>query len=808
MISVFEEAAKESLLADFIPYSSHVTRNTIKTQAGDFMQIVKLRGVAHESADNDELNAWHGQLNSLLRNIASDNVALWAHTIRRKTNDYPAGNFENTFCREFDDEYKYRMMQKELRVNELYLTIIYRPNTSKINSFFYRLEKKDRATLREIQLENITKINDLTSTVLTGLDRYDPELLGIYEHNGLQFSEMLEFLAFLINGEWHRMALPRDEISDTLAMSRPRFGRTGQAVIHTPTNELYNSILNIREYPASSKTGMIDKFLGFPFDFILTQSFVFVPKHTALSDMQQQERRMVNAGDVAVSQIEELSAAMDDLMSNRFVSGVHHLSLSIFADNVKSLNDFIGLAGSALSDAGMKWGKADIEMAGAYFAQLPANFEFRPRTGKITSLNFAGFCSLHNFPVGRLTGNQWGAALGMFKTVSGAPYYFSFHKGESGSERTLAKIDKNHKELANTIVIGQSGAGKTVLEMVLLAWLQKYSSATEKMTCVVFDKDLGASIGVRAMGGRYFAIKNGVPSGLNPFQMKNTPNNITFLVSLLKRLVKHELYPITPSQERDIDQAVRAVMSQDKRELRRIGSVIEMLDPTSESGISARLAKWCEGGQFGWLFDNPEDLLKFEDLPVVGFDVTAFLDNEDTRTPTIMYLLHRVEALFDGRRVPIFMDEFWKLLKDEEFQDLAQNKLVTIRKQDGFLVMFTQSPKQVLQSKIAHAIVEQTATKIFLPNPSADYDDYVNGFKLTVKEYELIKGLGEKSRQFLIKQGGGSVVAELDLKGMNKVLAVLSGNTATALLTERLIEQHGEKPDVWLPKFHEEQSYI
>jgi type IV secretion system protein VirB4 len=182
--------------------------------------------------------------------------------------------------------------------------------------------------------------------------------------------------------------------------------------------------------------------------------------------------------------------------------------------------------------------------------------------------------------------------------------------------------------------------------------------------------------------------------------------------------------------------------------------------------------------------------------------VTEFLQNEETRTPTIMYLFHRIEALLDGRRVPIFMDEFGQLLNDPAFEDLSRNKLVTIRKQDGFLVMFTQSPRQVLQNKIAFAIIEQTATKIFLPNPAADHDDYVHGFKLTEREYEIIRELGEKSRQFLIKQGGNSVVAELNLRGFDDELAVLSGNTATSLLVEKLVAEHGTSPAQWLPEFH------
>ena len=171
-----------------------------------------------------------------------------------------------------------------------------------------------------------------------------------------------------------------------------------------------------------------------------------------------------------------------------------------------------------------------------------------------------------------------------------------------------------------------------------------------------------------------------------------------------------------------------------------------------------------------------------------------------------MYLMHRIESLFDGRRVAIFMDEFWKLLDDPSFEELAKNKLVTIRKQDGFLAMFTQSPKQVLQSPIAFAIIGQTATKIFLPNPEADYDDYVNGFKVTEREFEIIKGLGEKSRKFLIKQGSGSVVAQLNLRGFDDELAVLSGNTATSLLAEKIVKELGSHPDNWLSEFHHQRK--
>ena len=168
-----------------------------------------------------------------------------------------------------------------------------------------------------------------------------------------------------------------------------------------------------------------------------------------------------------------------------------------------------------------------------------------------------------------------------------------------------------------------------------------------------------------------------------------------------------------------------------------------------------------------------------------------------------MYLFHRIEALLDGvRRVPIWMDEFGQLLNDETFESFARDKLVTIRKQNGFLNMLTQSPQQVIQNPISFAIIEQSATKIFLPDPAADYDDYVGKFKLTLREYENIKNLPEKSRRFLVKQGSNSTVCGLNLSaGFASELAVLSGNAASHRVADDLIRQLGSDPRRWLPDF-------
>lgn len=784
--------------ASFLKYSSHVTENTVKLVNGDFMQVIRLQGAAHESADIEDINNWHHQLNGMLRNIASPHVALWSHVVRREYDRYPGGSFPSGFCRDFNEKYRMQMSQDRMLINELYLSIIYRPEPVKLSKWLDIFDTKTELEIVEQEQDYIEAINEVSGAAMAALFRYEPEILGCYNHNDIMHSEICEFIGYLLNGFWARYPLSRGEIRESLTTARPFFGKGGLMSLKGVNQNRFASIIAIQEYPSHTKPGILNELLGMPFELVISQSFTFLSKSVAVGRMQRQYGRMVNAGDLAKSQIEALNQALDDLISNRFAMGAHNMSIMVYGDTHKSLAENVNLVGAELSNIGIKWTREEMGIAGSFYAMLPGNFEYRVRVGDITSLNFAAFSSFHNFPIGRINNNQWGDAVMMFKTTSSSPYYFNFHRAEGRETR----IDKNHKDLANTMVIGQSGGGKTVLEMTMLAMSMKFNQLPENpATYILFDKDLGGAIGVRAMGGKYYPIKNGVPSGFSPFQLEPTADNMVFLEALVQKLVQHEGMPITPAQEREINQAIAGVMGASKNK-RRLSALLEFFDPTDANGLHARLARWCRGGALGWLFDNAEDTFSLDGSPIFGFDVTDFLDNEETRTPTIMYLFHRIEKLIDGRRLIIFMDEFWKLLQDAYFEDLVQNKLKTIRKQNGFLVMFTQSPRDALRSKISHSLIEQTATKIFLPNPGADYEDYVNGFKLTAREFEIIRDLGEKSRQFLIKQGQNSVVAELNLRGFDDELAVLSGNTATSLLAERLVAELGEDPDKWLPEFH------
>ena len=68
--------------------------------------------------------------------------------------------------------------------------------------------------------------------------------------------------------------------------------------------------------------------------------------------------------------------------------------------------------------------------------------------------------------------------------------------------------------------------------------------------------------------------------------------------------------------------------------------------------------------------------------------------------------------------------------------------------------------------------------------------------------FKLIKEqLAPGSRTFLVKQGHHSVVCQLDLKGFDRELAVISSRASSVEHLHRIMKHVGEDPSKWLPLF-------
>jgi type IV secretion system protein VirB4 len=418
----------------------------------------------------------------------------------------------------------------------------------------------------------------------------------------------------------------------------------------------------------------------------------------------------------------------------------------------------------------------------------------RPRKAPITSRNFSAQAAFHNFPSGRPTGNHWGDALTLLITSASSPYYFSLHASDPTDPDGGSRKDAGH-----TFICGPTGSGKTVFVGFLVAMLSRQGA-----TQVVIDKDRGLEILVRAMGGTYLPLKNGASTGCNPLQLPPTPENIEFLKVWLRSLIGAGA-ALSVREEGDLDHALRGTLALDGP-ARRLSRLIEFTDATRAEGIHARLKRWCAsaGGDCAWVFDHAEDHVaaRLAATTLFGVDVTDFLDNSTTRAPLTLYLFHLIRQLLDGRRLVCWMDEFWRLLADPAFEGFAKDGPKTWRKLNGVMCMATQSPSDVLGSAISRTIIEQTPTKVFFPNSDANAAEYMDGFGLSMREFKLIKEqLEPGSRMFLVKQGHHSVVCELDLKGFDAELKVISGRRRTIGELQQIMRDVGEDPAQWLPRF-------
>jgi type IV secretion system protein VirB4 len=769
--------AREQPVARHLPYARHVDDHTIETRNGMLMQFIHLQGLLFETADTDEINYRKTLRDGMLQAIGSSRFAIYHHVVRRRVDADLSATFPDDFSSRINDAWRARLTTKQLYVNDLYLTLVRRPLQGRVGiadrlgGLFGRASAAPEAATGP----ELRQLNMARDALLAQLGSYRPRLLGAYETAQGACSEPLEFLSALYNGEQRPVLMPLEDIGAYLPYRRVSFGReTVELGAAGYTDRGFVGLVSIKNYPAHTAPGMLDDLLRLPFEMTVSQSFGFVDRGPALGRMNLALRRMRSAEDEAISLRAELDIAKDEVAAGRAAYGEHHMTVAVRGDTPASVDLGVAEVLASLADLGMIAVREDIALEPAFWAQFPGNFTYIARRALISTSNFAGFASSHNFPLGRAEGNHWGPAVTLLETTAAGPYYFNFHQGDLG----------------NFTVIGPSGSGKTVVLNFLLAQARKF-----RPRIVFFDKDRGAELFIRAIGGHYDLLRPGTPSGLNPLQMDDTPTNRQFLIDWLAQLVG----AADVDELEQIKDAVDASFAQPRehRRLRHLAELFRGGHRPHAADLWARLRPWWGDGERAWLFDNPEDFTNLA-AEAVGFDMTAILDDPAVRTPTMMYLFQRVEERLDGTAAIIVVDEGWKALDDDVFVRRIKDWEKTVRKRNGIVGFATQSAQDALESRISSAIIEQAATQIFMTNPKARAADYVDGFGLTPHEYDLVRTLPDDAHCFLIKHGADSVVARLDLSGEQDILTILSGRERTVRLLDEIRQTSGDNPANWI----------
>lgn len=780
-------AQNERPMSHHLPYMRHVSERIIALEDGTLMCVLKLNGLFFQTEDQSELNLRSAVQNTIIKALGSSQFSVWSTVIRREISAEIHGSFDDNFSERLNTTYMQKLLKKRMFTNELFLTILKSNMRGALGLADYvsnLLAGKSKHNY-EARREDIAELDELISNLQGQFEKYGARPLGVIKRNGEPYSEPCEFLNQILDGgRFRKMRLPRMGISTYVGSSRLHFGkRTMQIQGATSGENHFGAMISIKEYPPFTAPGMLDNLLQVNHEFILTQSFTLADKPIAQERISRLQRQ-IQASDEAGSSVEtDIDGALNSLVNQEAVFGNHHLSLLCLSKSLDGLNKTVSDLGTCLTETNINWIREDLNLEASFWAQMPGNHAYIARKSMLSSANFAGLSSLHNFASGRSENLHWGSPISLLETTSQTPFYFNFHQ----------------RDVGHFTVDGPTGSGKTVVLNFLLSQARRVNPTPR---AAFFDKDRGAEIFIRAIGGNYETLNPGDRTGFNPFHLENTNGNKEFLFRLVKVMLSYGLNEFSQEDRDTIESALNTLMGYPLHE-RNLSNLRELLSGRSKANandLSSRLRPWIDGEK-AWVFNSPRDVLDFTKTTVFGFDMTNILDIPEVRTPVLMYLFHRFDEMLNGDPVMFFMDEGWKLLQDEEFSSFIVDKMKTIRKLNGLVGFGTQSAADITKAKASHTIIEQSALNIHFPNPRADEESYIKRFGLSIKEFQYIKNTAPESRSFLIKQGNDSVIARLDLSAMPDLIKVLSANKASLDECAALREKYGDDPKHWLPIF-------
>jgi len=772
----------------FLPQIGHWTPDIAINQDGSAFAMYHLAGFAAEMAGARATAAAHLRDNQLARGIASPRIEWWDHFVRQDRQAMAAlPEVNNWFGARFDAAYRATQGDGTLFRNDLFVTIVMHAEDT-LQSGIRALFGGGASEHPGVRDQMIQDFEAVLRKLEAGLARYGSRRLGLRQQNGVVFSEIAEALHLIACNRFRPLGLTTGRMGRLAVPERIVFGHRDWQVMGEGGLD-FGAILSFRDYPARTSPGMFAALRQVPFPVTVTNSCHFRQKAEALSTISLRVKQMQAGNDAAKSQVHELAQDEDDVMSGRSVYVSHHFSLACHAPSLEALDRHVAHAQSLLSDAGITALRETDAIKAAFHAQLPGNLRWRPRPGLTKSINAVGMAAKHNVPRGTFH-SRWGAPVIMLRTTADTEY--AFHFQVQGSAQIPAE------DLGNCLILGPAGSGKTsLLGSTCLLALRNPSTRV-----VVVDKDYGLSVMVRAAGGSYLVLPSGSPSGLAPLQgLSDTADDLAFLERFVRGLILADARGDLSAEE---DQRLRRAVARQMQmppPMRGLSGIAVMLGQRAKDGAAARLRRWCRGERLGWAFDGETDELRM-DARMTGFDTTALLRDDAVCSPTLAYLFYRTRKLIDGKPIVLAVDEFWQTDRVAAFRDENNDHLKTIRKNDGVVLLATQSARDALNSPNAHTFKQQIPTKIFFGDESASREDLVEGMGLTEAEFLAVtRQLPNLRHTFLIKRPGGSVLCRFDMSGARGKIAVISARRATYELMNALIARHGPDPRDWVPHF-------
>lgn len=773
-------------------FNYHVRESIVSLEDGRVACIFKAKGLPFETVGDNMLENQYDALNNAFLSIArriGSRLAVWTYLDHYQTEFTTNYEFGYEWLRNFSDRYMKKFTGIDIFENDFYISVVLKPSAND--------------SLEEV----IRELEEIQLTILQALGSYEIELLTMYEKNGELFSQFYEFIAYLYNGFWEAVpvtSLPLYKVVGT-STHHHRFSLVETRYPHSiHGGRRFTSFSDLKDFPDPCGRGKLNAVLELRFPFIICTSFTFLGSSDSIRLINQTLNKMESAGDEAVEQMLEMADGKGAVMSGQVYFGELHGALAVFGKDEKQAEDR-GASARTLLNGNCATGfvPATISAPETLFSMFPGNVKRRPRPMPKTSRNLFGLFSMNTYSSGKQYGNPLGdgsAVLPLQTSVNGV-YHFNFHYSNPDID------SRGEKRAGHTLILGATGAGKTTLQTTLISFLARFDNRLFGI-----DKDGSMRGFIEANGGTYFTLPGGEPTGLNPMQLPDTAFNRAYLYGLVEACGRHGGNGVVTAEDsKDIKRAVDNVFEL-PFEHRRFGVLLQSIPDRGENCLARRLAEWCYGetdGRYAYALDNPTNQFDWESFHRVGFDVSDFLVAGHPATEPILSYLFHLKTLMTrkgGGPLATIVEEFWMPLKYPTTAEQILDSLKTGRRRDEFIVLVTQSPEDAIKDPLFPTILQQTPTKIYLPNPDAEYktEDGLGYHRfLSKKEFSKLRGLGLQSRKFLVKQGSQASIAKLDLNGMGDDIAVLAMAQDDFPILEEAKRRAGNHPDAWVPVFKE-----
>jgi type IV secretion system protein VirB4 len=779
---LFNPFPKQRQLSAYLPLALPVTENAdiIMLDDGSVFALCELQTAPWETRSALELLYQYSALNTAYCNLAHQTVIFHIYICREQADlsVYPRGKFTSPVAEDIDAAYRNSLLSTKLWWNTLYLGVQICP-PSQIGEII--VEKKPKNSGNEVQEERFDRLEGLLHLLQYQLAAYKPRKLGL--RDGI-FCEIAETLAFAMTGVRRPVGLTTGRVGQAMISEDIIIGRE-TIEYRDAGGSRYGAAFGMRHYLKPGTFGVFNQMLNVPNPGTLYHCFRCMPTYTMHGIMQRKQMTAVKVVDPSREDPAEFAQATHALMNGDLVMGDHSMVYLTFAEDPKQLREVASATKARLSATGATITREAAALEAALFSLCPGNLHLRPRCGYVSSPALIAMAPFHGSPRGKPRG-RWGDPAAIFRLMSGEPYMFHYHSDQ----------------VANIVIYGRTGSGKTLMLAFLLVQADRFGAQT-----VIWDKNRGLKILIVSLGGTYLELKR--PTGIAPLRrLHNTEEDVQFLFTLFKGCILSDgLGPINADDERRLHLGIRMTMElpPEQRDLAEVRAFMGI----HENGAGERLEKWCWGESNQGIIDNPADLVEL-DASIIGFDQTHILDDEVARGPVIATLYHYTDKLIDGVRRSIrAADEFWKSMQEKAFRDLFDDQVKARgRKGNCVNIYITQSPRDGLNSPLAHTLREQMSWQFyFAPGESPVAADYCEGgMGLTEREFEIVCGLPMGTGDFLLHGEGTSLRAQLPFGGLDQQIAIMSGNDRTVDQFDRALAKHGQDIAAVVRTFHEIQE--